>query len=299
MSCHERRQESCCRLLKNKKIIKGKLAFHVSILAKQFSSGELSENIVFNEDETHVVIHLHTIQTLERLSATQMKYAGFLKGDKGMKVLIMLGRGRDCTMGFAFTVFKNSNCSFLIQGLEDNILGVSKRFGSKGWMNSALFTDWLNEDGILKPLACGSISVLCGDNFRAPKLTEHVKVTLKGRFKELRVFPECTTNLVQHADSFVIQSLRVELRARLYCKVMDMISNEIWTDPRTGSGRLHNLGKNKFLQIAADAGRIIGNQRDSEGVLFTCKAMIRCGMSINFNTDCGKSDSYSLSFKKS
>ena len=49
------------------------------------------------------------------------------------------------------------------------------------------------------------------------------------------------------------------------------------------SGKLRNLGKNVFLQLAADAVREVNAGRDKDGLSYARKAMIRTGMALNVN----------------
>lgn len=81
-----------------------------------------------------------------------MQYSDVVSGDEGMKVFFKLGSDKDCMMGVLFMVFKNSNRSYPIRDLGGSIYGVSYRSGRKGWMDSGLFDDWLNEDCMFKQL---------------------------------------------------------------------------------------------------------------------------------------------------
>ena len=53
--------------------------------------------------------------------------------------------------------------------------------------------------------------------------------------------------------------------------------------PSAGSGRLKNVGKRFFLQLAADSVRDVNAQFDSHGVSYARKAMILCGLSLVYN----------------
>lgn len=64
-----------------------------------------------------------------------------------------------------------------------------------------------------------------------------------------------------------------------------MIPSRMWAEARKGSGRLLNPGKRYFLSIAADVVRAVALKRDKNGVLFTRKAMIRCGFALKLNGD--------------
>ena len=85
------------------------------------------------------------------------------------------------------------------------------------------------------------------------------------------------------ADSFVIQKVKADWRARWDEKRMNMVTQDEWKSWKEGSGKLENPGKRFFLQLAADSVRDVSKQRDSVGVFYTRKAMIRCGMALNLN----------------
>jgi len=44
---------------------------------------------------------------------------------------------------------------------------------------------------------------------------------------------------------------------------------------------LQNLEKSFFLRMAAEATRRVNEQRDQTGLTYACKAMIRCGLSLD------------------
>ncbi len=55
------------------------------------------------------------------------------------------------------------------------------------------------------------------------------------------------------------------------------------------SGKLENPGKRFFLKLAADSIRDVKSQKDNHGISYTRKAMVRMGMSLNYNPDRGES----------
>lgn len=264
-----------------RELIDRQVAFHLGELAREFQSGDIREEDIFNSDETHFIVHLHSNRTLAVRGETKIKYADVVSGDDGMTMMVTLG-GRCMESVIPMMIFKNPSRSYPIRGLPDDIPGVSYRSGPKGFMDSALFAEWLNESRIFKPLPDGRTRVLYVDNCSAHRITADVEAALTRSRTVLRFFPPCATDLVQPADSFVIQRIKSEWRSRWDKKEMEMISNNMWSDP-SRSGRLVNPGKRYFLQLAADVARSVFQQRDSDGVLFTRKAMIRCGMALNLN----------------
>eukprot|EP00171_Calliarthron_tuberculosum_P000799 IDg799t1 len=62
-----------------------------------------------------------------------------------------------------------------------------------------------------------------------------------------------------------------------------MVTKEEWRDFKKRSGKLNNPGKKFFLKLASAAICEVNMQRDNHNVLYTRKAMIRCGMANNLN----------------
>lgn len=91
------------------------------------------------------------------------------------------------------------------------------------------------------------------------------------------------SDLEQPDDCFVSQKRTAAWRALWDARMLSMIENGMWLDPRKGSGKLVNSGKAYFLRLAADAVRDVDQQRDTDGILFVRKAMVRCGIYLTLN----------------
>lgn len=52
-------------------------------------------------------------------------------------------------------IFKNSNCTYPILGVADDVPGVSYRTCRKGWMNRIVFHQWLADPVQLRPFLTG------------------------------------------------------------------------------------------------------------------------------------------------
>lgn len=57
----------------------------------------------------------------------------------------------------------------------------------------------------------------------------------------------------------------------------------MWVKGQKSFGRLRNPGKLLFLQIAAKDVNTVGVERDTDGVTFVRKAMVRCGLALSLN----------------
>ena len=264
-------------------LIDREVAFHLGGLCRDFNSGVLHEEDVYNADETHFKIDTNDGRTLAMRGDEEVRFADVVSGDDGMTMMLLLGGCPQAEMGLPLIVFKNDNSSYPIRGVADDVPGVAYRSQPKGWMDRRVFAEWLNESRIFKSLPNGRKRVLFVDNAGGHAETEEVRKALEKTNTELRLLPKNATELCQPADSFVIQKVKTAWRTMWDEKRMSMVSNEEWTNWKNGSGKLPNPGKRFFLQLAAAAVRDVAQQRDSDGVLYTRKAMIRCGMALNLN----------------
>lgn len=264
-------------------VIEREVAFHLGQLRRDFQSGSIHEENVFNADETHFKIDTNDGKTLAMRGDEHIRFSDVVSGDDGMTMMLLLGGCPAAHMGMPFIVFKNGNSSYPIRGVADDVPGVCYRSQAKGWMDRVKFAEWLGEKRLFEKLPNGQTRVLYVDNAGGHALTEDVKIALKNSNTELRTLPKNATELCQPADSFVIQKVKTAWRSRWDKKRMEMVTEEEWTDWKNGSGKLPNPGKRFFLQLAAEAVRDVAQQRDSDGVLYVRKAMIRCGMALNLN----------------
>lgn len=91
---------------------------------------------------------------------------------------------------------------------------------------------------------------------------------------ELGLFPANATDLVQPADSIVNQKLKDAWSLRWVKYKMDIV---IQNGFASASEKITKLGKSFYLGLAAAAVRDINAMRDSDGLRYARKAMIRTG----------------------
>lgn len=141
---------------------------------------------------------------------------------------------------------------------------------SKGWMDKAIFSEWLRLAMIFKPLPNFRKHIFYAENFSVHKLTpEVVDACFQRSCTELQFTPECTTYFVQTADFFGISTIKDDWRNRWDVRPLYMIRNKMWVNRRSGSGRLVNPDKRYFLKLASDAVHAVGRQRGQGwGVIF-------------------------------
>ena len=158
--------------------------------------------------------------------------------------------------------------------------GVAYRTGPKGWMDKAVFPQYFAERKVFKPLPNQRKRILFVDNCGGHSTTPELKEALRNSKTELHFFPPNATDLGEPADSFVIQKLKDAWRLRWDKYKMEVVAKQGFTE---GSGKIPNPGKSFFLKLAVASVRDFKNLRDSEGLGYARKAMIRCGMSLNVN----------------
>ena len=105
------------------------------------------------------------------------------------------------------------------------------------------------------------------DNCSGHALTENGKKALLNENIELRFFPPNATDLLQPADSHLIQKVKAAWSARWDNKVLDMIDKKMWANPGIGSGKLINPGKKFSLKLAAGSVRDVNGARHKDGML--------------------------------
>eukprot|EP00171_Calliarthron_tuberculosum_P002297 IDg2297t1 len=136
---------------------------------------------------------------------------------------------------------------------------------------------------MMQQLPGGKQRVLFLDNALWHKKTDIAKEGLGKSKTKLEFLPKNTTDLCQPADSFIIQKIKMVWRRKWDEKRLEMIQNNEWVDWKNGSGKLPNPGKTFYLKLAASVIKEVQNSRDKDGVLYTRKAKIGCGMELNLN----------------
>ena len=64
--------------------------------------------------------------------------------------------------------------------------------------------------------------------------------------------------------------------------MLELISTKMCANKGESSGKLLNPGKTRFLRLATDSVRDF-NKRDKNVLLFSHKAIIKCGIVLNLN----------------
>lgn len=264
-------------------IIDLEVAYHLGRLYREFENGDLNEEDSYNADETHFKLDTNDGRTLAMKGDESVRFADIVSGEDGMTMMLLLGGCPAAEMGLTLLVFKNGKYSYPIRGVPHDVPGVCYRSQPKGLMDRRVFAEWLGEGRIFKPFPDERKRVIYVYNAGGHARNDEVRAALQKSNTELRLLPKNATEICQPADSFVIQKIKTAWRAMWDEKCMEMVTKDEWTCFKNGSGKLPNPAKRFFLQLAADSVRAVAKQRDSDGFLFSRKAMIRCGMALNLN----------------
>jgi hypothetical protein len=114
--------------------IEKEIAYHLGVVAREFQSGALDENLVENADKTHFVFNTDNGKTLGFRGDNDVNYADIVSGGMGMTMLVRLTGGPGAPTCAPFTTFQNASGSYPIRGVPDNFPFVSYRTSAKGFM---------------------------------------------------------------------------------------------------------------------------------------------------------------------
>lgn len=99
---------------------------------------------MFHADETQFSVILDSGHTFEMKGDTEIKYIHEGSGDMVMTMMDMLGGESKPRFGISFILFQNERCSHPIKSVSNTIFEVWYRSGSKRWMDTRVFEDWLS-----------------------------------------------------------------------------------------------------------------------------------------------------------
>ena len=185
--------------------IEKEVSFHLGKLCREFRAGTPNESDVGNADQTHFVISYDNGRTLGFMGNEEIKYADVASGGEGMNMLVRISGGVEAKIENPLMVSKNQSRSYPIRCLPDNVPGVSYRSGPKGWMDTQVMHQWLQERRVITALPSGRKRILYNDNCSGYNKTVALSEAAIGINTEIRYFPKNATHLFQPCDYFVIQ----------------------------------------------------------------------------------------------
>ena len=243
--------------------IEKSVAYHLGCIHRAFLNGSLKEEDVANADETHFIMNSDNGKTLGFVGDNDVKYLDVVSGGESITMMVLISGGPEARVEVPMLVFKNPSRSYPIRGIPDNIPGVCYRSSPKAWMDRPVWSEWLQEPRVMKALPNGRIRKLFVDNCSSHITDESVQAQLNAARTSLYKFPPNATDLIQPADSFVIQKIKEVWQRRWEQYKLDSIRSQLF---KPGSGRIQNPGKGFFLRLAAYSVREVNNMRDKHGI---------------------------------
>ncbi|RLN06831.1 hypothetical protein BBJ28_00026101 [Nothophytophthora sp. Chile5] len=267
--------------------IEQEVACHLGELKRGFEAGTLDENTMENIDETHFVIDFDNGKTLGFSGEKKIKYADVVSGGEGMTMVVRISGGPSGYIHPPMMIFTNQQGSYPIRGVADNVEGACYRTGPKGWMDRRVFRQYLTERRAMAADPRGRKKVIFLDNCSGHLDEDECRNELHQLKAQLRYLPANATDLCQPADSFVIAKIKDVWARRWNEKKIELVENSSWQNKQrkdgSWSGKLRNPGKRFFLELAAAAVKEVNQKRDSNGINYARKAMIRCGLSLGID----------------
>jgi hypothetical protein len=259
--------------------------YHLGIVKRAFENGDLKEEMVENWDETHFVINLDNGKTLGLIGEKSIKYADVVSGGEGMTMLVRITGGPSACIQPPLMIFQNSNRSYPIRGVPDDVPGVCYRTQPKGWMDMQLFREVVQEERFVKSDSLGRRRVIYIDNATSHNMNESLENIMEKLKFQIRYLEANTTDLCQPADSFVIKQIKQAWTNSWNEKKIQLIDDHQWQNEKRKnkewSGKLKNPGKHYFLELARDSVREANKMLDKNGLNSARKSMIRCGLSLD------------------
>ena len=93
----------------------------------------------------HFMINMDNRRTLDICGEQVVKYGDAVSGGEAMIMVVRVTRGVRAEIKAPMAIFTNSNRSYAIRGVVDNIPLVTYRSRPKGWMDTTLFVEYFAE----------------------------------------------------------------------------------------------------------------------------------------------------------
>lgn len=151
-------------------------------------------------------------------------------------------------------------------------------------MDRRVFREWIQE---AKCNPTGVNQTIFLDNAGGHNGNELLNECIKSTSIRLCYLPPNSTHLCQPADSFIIQKIKTLWKSEWDKEKFRLIEEDVFSNkPNLSgewSGKMLNPGKSFYLALAAKCVGDLNAMRDSNGISYARKAMIRCGLSKNLN----------------
>ena len=120
-------------------------------------------------------------------------------------------------------------------------------------------------------------------NCSGHKITEDADYLLRVINMEVKFLPSNTTHLSQPLDSFIIKNIKTTWRKHWEQEKNKKIMAKEYLHGSKSSGEVQNPRKQYYIKLAAKFVEEINSRKDRNGSSIARKAMIGCGMSLNYS----------------
>ncbi len=234
-------------------------------------------------DETQIFFNMGNHKTLGRKGTTKVNYAGVVAGGDGLTMVLRIFGGANASIHQSFLIFKNKQRNYSMKNLPDNVEGVSYCTRPNGWMDQIVFNEWLNESRTIEKDVEGRRRILFVDNCSGHKITTVVENSLEENNTSVEFIPQNSTILCPPLDSFIIKEIKSAWRRLWDAEKTRIVMTNNWMTGPNSPGKLWNPGKLFYMNLAAQRVNEVNSRCDSDGNSLVRKAMIRCGMSLDYN----------------
>jgi hypothetical protein len=213
------------------------VAFHLGTLHRGFLSGEYNENYMENVDETHFLINVDNGKTLGFRGDQAVKYSDVVSGGEAMTMVVRVTGGVRGKIMAPMIIFTNAAGAYSIQGVRDNVPGITYRSSPRRWMNMGIFAEYFAVPIAYQGDQYGHWKQVWVDNSLTHNPSPQLQQALVARNTELCYLPACSTSLVQPADQTIIAKIKDAWIRRWEMKKLEMIHTDQWqNDPQGRRG---------------------------------------------------------------
>lgn len=265
------------------------VAFFLGQLKKSFDENLINEDHIYNLDETHFVLNMTSGKIVVQKGSKRVKSMDVVSGTEGFTVVVIIKGGKEARLEPLFVIFKNKGSKYPIQGVPDNVPGVSYRTSPAGFMTSRIMNELLRSSkswGRSTQFNPRENRVLTLDN-----VSSHMNsadIAKNECNTDLLYFPANTTHLLQPADQFVIKTFKDIFRQMWDDYLLDAIKTKKFQQKISadgtviGSGKIRNPGKSYSLRLLKKAFEEFNNLKEEKtGWNYARKSMVMCGLSTD------------------
>lgn len=255
------------------------IANHLGKLKSRFAYGIYEQDLIFNLDETHFIIDFNNLKALGFSGECVVSYNELASVTEGFTLALLLRGGSEARIESGIAIFKNTNCSYPIRGVQDNVQNVCYRSGPKAWMDKRVFLELLKEKKCISKDVLERMQSVFTDNANSHKITAELENALWDIETEIEYLPINSTHKTQALDLLIFSQVKRIWREIWFGEKNSRIENGKWLQ----SGRIQNPGKNVFLQLTGQVIEEVNKMKDAQGRSLVRSAMIKSGLSNDWD----------------